>query len=113
MTRTSPESFLDGCARSSIVRHLALLFHELATNAAKYGALSRPNGKIFVDWQWNGIKLYVTWKEYGGPKITSLPSKQGFGSRLIDVSVKSMSGIIQSDFHPDGFICSMNLLLGK
>jgi two-component sensor histidine kinase len=98
---------------SQSVRHLALLFHELATNAAKYGALSRPNGKIFVDWQWNGIKLYVTWKEYGGPKITSLPSKQGFGSRLIDVSVKSMSGIIQSEFHPDGFMCSMNLRLGK
>jgi two-component sensor histidine kinase len=95
------------------VRHLALLFHELATNAAKYGALSRPHGKVFVDWHWNGIKLYVTWKEYGGPKIGSLPSRQGFGNRLIDVSVKSLSGIIQSEFHPDGFTCSMNLRLGK
>lgn len=95
------------------VRHLALLFHELATNAAKYGALSRPNGRILVDWHWNGIKLYLTWKEYGGPKIASLPSKQGFGSRLIDVSIKSLSGIIQSEFHPDGFTCSMNLRLGK
>jgi two-component sensor histidine kinase len=46
-------------------------------NAAKYGALSRPDGKVSVDWQWNRIKLYLIWKEYGGPKITSLPSKQG------------------------------------
>ena len=93
-------------------RHLALLFHELATNAAKYGALSCPDGKIF-DWQWNGIKLYMTWKEYGEPKITPLPSKQGFGSQLIDVSVKSLSGIIQPNFNPDGFTCSMNLRLSK
>ena len=94
-------------------RHLALLFHELATNAAKYGALSCPNGKIFVDWQWNGIKLYLTWKEYGGPKITPLPGKQGFESQLIDVSVKSLSEIIQPNFNPDGFTCSMNLRLSK
>jgi two-component sensor histidine kinase len=94
-------------------RHLALLFHELATNAAKYGALSRLDGKIFVDWHGNSIKLYLTWKEYGGPKIRPLPSNQGFGSQLIDVSVKSLSGIIQQNFHPDGFTCSMKLRLRK
>jgi two-component sensor histidine kinase len=88
-------------------RHLALLFHELATNAAKYGALSSPDGKILVEWHWNGIKLYLTWKEDGGPKITPLPSKRGFGSQLIDACVKSLSGIIQPNFHPEGFTCSM------
>jgi two-component sensor histidine kinase len=55
----------------------------------------------------------LTWKEYGGPKITPLPSKQGFGSQLIDVSVKSLSGIIQPNFNPDGFTCSMKLRLSK
>jgi two-component sensor histidine kinase len=94
-------------------RHLALLFHELATNAAKYGALSCPDGKIFVDWHWTGINLFLTWKEYGGPKLTPHPSKQGFGSQLIDVSVKSLSGKFQPNFHPDGFSCTMNLRLGK
>jgi two-component sensor histidine kinase len=94
-------------------RHLALLFHELATNAAKYGALSRPDGKVFVGWRWNGIKLKLTWKEQGGPTLTPLLNRQGFGSQLIDVSVKSLSGIIQPNFNPDGFTCSMHLRLRK
>ncbi len=94
-------------------RHLALLFHELATNAAKYGALSHADGKVVVDWHWNGIKLYLTWKECGGPKLATLPGKRGFGTQLIDVSVRSLCGIIQPSFHPDGFACSMNLRLSK
>ncbi len=94
-------------------RHLALLFHELATNAAKYGALSQPGGKVFVEWHWDGIKLYLTWKEYGGPKLVPLMKKQGFGTQLIDASIKSLSGIIQPNFHTDGFTCSMNLRLRK
>jgi two-component sensor histidine kinase len=94
-------------------RHLALLFHELTTNAAKYGALSRPDGMVFVEWHRNGIKLYLTWKEHGGPNIAPLLNKQGFGSQLIDVSVKALSGTMQTNFHPDGFSCSMNLRLSK
>ncbi len=94
-------------------RHLALLFHELATNAAKYGALSRADGKVVVDWHWNGIKLYLTWKECGGPKLAPLPGKQGFGTQLIEASVRSLCGIIQPSFNPDGFACSMNLRLSK
>ncbi len=94
-------------------RHLALLFHELATNAAKHGALSHPDGKVVVEWHWNGIKLYLSWKERGGPQLTPLPIKQGFGTQLIDVSVRSLSGIMQPSFHPDGFACSMNLRLTR
>jgi len=93
-------------------RHLALLFHELTTNAAKYGSLSRPDGTVFVDWQWNGVSLVLTWNEHGGPNITS-PDKRGFGSQLIEASVKSLSGVLRQNFRPDGFTCSMNLQLSK
>jgi two-component sensor histidine kinase len=55
----------------------------------------------------------LNWKEHGGPKLAPPANKQGFGSQLIDASVKSLSGIIQPDFHSDGFACSMNLRLNK
>ena len=50
-------------------RHLILLVHELVTNAAKYGALSRLSGRVFVDWQENGETIILNWKESGGPRI--------------------------------------------
>ena len=70
-------------------RHLILLFHELATNAAKYGSLSCPNGQVFVDWQGedDGTNILSTWKEHGGP-VVSPPNKRGFGNQLIDTCVK-------------------------
>jgi two-component sensor histidine kinase len=63
-----------------------MIFHELATNAAKYGALSTPDGIVRVNWsnpwQHGGSILYFEWKECGGP-ATSAPSRRGFGSTLI------------------------------
>ncbi len=84
-------------------RHLILLFHELATNAAKYGSLSCPNGQVFVDWQDkdDGTNILLTWKEHGGP-VVSPPNK-----RLIDTCVKSLSGNKQEQFAPDGYTCTL------
>jgi two-component sensor histidine kinase len=65
---------------------LALVVHELATNAAKYGALSVPGGRIDVTWKIAGDPpphLELTWAEYGGPKIDG-PMKSGFGTELIE-----------------------------
>jgi two-component sensor histidine kinase len=65
---------------------LALVVHELATNAAKYGALSVPGGRIDVTWKIAGDPpphLELTWAEYGGPKIDG-PMKPGFGTELIE-----------------------------
>ncbi len=88
-------------------RHLILLVHELVTNAAKYGALSRLNGRIFVDWREKGDNIILNWKESGGPRIDR-PKGEGFGSQLIAVCIKALSGTMQRDFAPDGFICSIN-----
>jgi two-component sensor histidine kinase len=92
-------------------RHLILLFHELATNAAKHGSLSAPNGKVFVDWQWDGKTLTLSWKERGGPRVT-LPKRQGFGTQLIATCVKALSGDMRPDFMGGGFACSLTLRLG-
>jgi two-component sensor histidine kinase len=92
-------------------RHLILLFHELTTNTAKHGSLSAPDGQVFVDWQWDGKTLTLTWKESGGPKVTA-PDRQGFGSQLIATCVKALSGSMRSDFMPDGYACSLTLRIG-
>ena len=69
--------------------NLALVVHELATNAAKYGALSTPEGRISVTWDITGEMLELTWVEQGGPEIDATPDRSGFGSRLIDLTVRN------------------------
>ena len=67
---------------------LALLIHELSTNAAKYGALSGPTGKVQVSWEEREGVLALEWQESGGPSLRQEPGRVGFGSKLIDVTVK-------------------------
>ena len=71
---------------------LALVFHELATNAIKYGALSVPEGRLDIGWQRQGEALVLTWTESGGPPITEPPSRAGFGNRLAQLSAGGQLG---------------------
>ena len=64
---------------------LALLFHELATNAAKYGALTSEGGRVRIESSVDGGKALLRWQEFGGPRVS--PGSEGFGSRLIAMSV--------------------------
>ena len=67
---------------------LALVVHELATNAAKYGALSNEAGRADVDWRIDADKLWLEWLERDGPPVSPTPSAAGFGSLLAERSVK-------------------------
>ena len=71
-------------------QQFALVIHELATNAAKYGALSRPNGRVVISWevkqQSADPALAFSWIERGGPRVKP-PKKQGFGSQLISIAL--------------------------
>lgn len=71
---------------------LALLFHELATNAAKYGALSVPGGRVTVDVSRTGDAVTLVWREIDGPSIAGAPSQEGFGTRLTTMSVEQQLG---------------------
>ncbi len=93
---------------------LALTFHELTTNAVKYGALSRPTGRVGVRWevlQTSGDppRLRIEWREEGGPKV-AIPSRRGFGSRFIEGSVAAeLQGVAELDFDAEGLRCTMEI----
>ncbi len=82
---------------------MALVLHELATNAAKYGALSRAGGALDVRWNLNQDgSANLVWTETGGPTV-SAPSREGFGSALIDRSIPyDLGGTSEVDFRPEG-----------
>jgi PAS domain S-box-containing protein len=82
---------------------LALLIHELATNATKYGSLSVPDGKVSVSTKIGDGRVDIRWKETGGPKIAGAPKETGFGTMLSELSiVQQLGGIIERDWFEDG-----------
>ncbi|WP_420801928.1 sensor histidine kinase [Sphingomonas cavernae] len=82
---------------------LALLFHELATNASKYGALSVARGRVTVEIVNEGGDCVILWRESGGPKIDHVPEFTGFGSRLIALSIGAqLHGTIDKDWTDEG-----------
>jgi two-component sensor histidine kinase len=92
--------------------NLALVFHELATNAAKYGSLSRSSGSVTVRWETDGVDLSVHWKETGGPGL-SAPVKKGFGTTLVETTIVRSGGTIESDWQPEGLSVRINVPLGS
>ena len=85
------------------VTSLALALHETATNAAKYGALSEPNGAIRIKWEARGGSLHLEWEETGGPVIVAPPQAGGFGSVLTERSIAGqLGGKIDYDWRRDG-----------
>lgn len=78
--------------------------HELATNAAKYGALSVPDGRVAVDWRIGGdpAEIVFTWRESGGPPVAA-PQRRGFGSQMISRGfARDVDGQAELAFDPDG-----------
>lgn len=87
---------------------IAMVLHELATNALKYGALVRPDGKVVVDWSAvDERRLRLVWREIDGPPVKA-PEHKGFGSTLIqDVFARQLRGSSQMDFTPTGLVCTL------
>lgn len=90
---------------------IAMVLHELATNAAKYGALSSDSGKVSVNWTVDGDELRISWHETGGPLVEA-PSHKGFGSRMIARVVDGeLGGAFDCDYAAEGFRCSLTIPL--
>ncbi|NBB63781.1 PAS domain-containing protein [Pseudomonas sp. ODNR1LW] len=95
---------------------LGMIFHELAVNAAKYGALSDPEGRVLVDWTVearDGRALQLRWRERGGPQVSE-PNRKGFGSRLIERNIRhDLAGAISVEYAPDGLIAELEVPLDR
>ena len=95
---------------------LGMIFHELATNAAKYGALSDPEGRVFVDWSvadQTDRRLTIEWRELDGPPVAA-PTRRGFGSRLIERNVRhDLAGDAKLTYATEGFRAEISIPLDK
>jgi PAS domain S-box-containing protein len=92
---------------------LALSINELATNAAKYGALSTPGGLVVVEWQVSQGRLSFAWSEHGGPTVAP-PTRVGFGSRLVKRSLSAAFGAeIHLNFDASGLVCTFDAPLAE
>ncbi len=95
---------------------LVLALHELVTNAAKYGALSRPEGMLSVIWAVSGVEearnMTLCWSETLGPQLAGAPARRGFGSLLIEHTLAfELEGSAKLDFAPDGLKVQVELPL--
>src|SRR5262249_13011632 len=104
----SPRARLEGprvILPTQIATPFVLLLHELATNAAKYGSLSTPNGEVKVKWGMiegdEGQRVRLVWTEKGGPLVTH-PGKNGFGSFLIEHGLGDVD--VRREFLPQGLV---------
>ena len=92
---------------------LTLVLHELATNAAKYGALSNDTGTVHVTWAAIGETLTLVWQEHGGPPVTK-PKKSGFGTKLLErVVAGDFGGQITMAFDIAGLVATISIPLAR
>lgn len=109
---------LDGPAfriRAEAVQALGMVFHELATNAAKHGALSVPGGHVAVAWAVDdaNARLRIRWTEQGGPS-PGFPTRRGVGSRVVEATVTGqLAGTVERRWPEEGLICDIALPLGR
>jgi two-component sensor histidine kinase len=92
------------------------VFHELATNAAKYGAIANGSGRILVAWNLQQAAgedwVEIEWHEQGGPPV-AVPERRGFGSQLIDQSVQQIGGVSRFNYAPGGLVCILRFPLRR
>ena len=99
---------------SAQTQAVAMVIHEMVTNAAKHGALSRPNGRVSVSWdRTDGDLLTITWCEHGGPPTTA-SVQSGYGLSLIrDLIPHELGGAVDLTFPPDGACCKIDIRLNE
>jgi PAS domain S-box-containing protein len=90
---------------------IAVVCHELATNAAKYGALSVSDGRIAVAWtSTSDGRLVLRWNETGGPPVAT-PTRHGFGTRVMAKLVEQSRGEVRFDWRPEGLVCEVAMFI--
>lgn len=94
-------------------QNLALALHELATNSAKYGALSVATGRLAVAWENKAGMLTLRWQESAGPLVKP-PTTQGFGTKIMNASIRhQIGGDVEHDWRPSGLHCTLRIPSGS
>ena len=89
---------------------IALVIHELATNAAKYGALCSSDGKVTIRTVSHGDDLRIDWEETGGPMLDGEPARSGFGTKLMELSVvNQLGGRFDRTWRPEGLAATITV----
>ncbi len=100
--------------RGGALTALALLLHEFATNAAKYGALSSPTGRLLVAVAIRDGMVQVAWSESGGPALTGAAAAEGFGSRLEHATMRGqLQGAIERVWRTEGLVIHLSVPLAR
>ena len=93
---------------------LSVALHELATNAARHGALSQPQGSVAVSWRMEEAgsggepMLRLRWEERGGPQLEGTPRRRGFGLKLLETGLaREIGGLVSVEFRPTGLVCDI------
>ncbi|WP_159994142.1 HWE histidine kinase domain-containing protein [Roseomonas sp. 18066] len=95
---------------ASAVQPLAMVLHELATNATRHGSLAHPDGRVTLRWRSEGGDFLLLWSESGGPGLAEPPRQQGLGSRLIQTTVTlQLGGSVTRRWQREGLICELRL----
>jgi two-component sensor histidine kinase len=97
---------------SGAVIAIAMTLNELCTNTTKFGALSAPDGHVDVSWAVDTGRLRFTWKEQGGPPVAA-PTRQSFGTRLIETLGRQLKGDVKLAYAPDGFVYVLDVPLAS
>jgi two-component sensor histidine kinase len=92
--------------RPQLAQTIAMILHELATNAVKYGALSVPSGRLRIEWSRADADLVIRWSEADGPPVKP-PQRQGFGTRVVDRVIQELKGKLRFDWNPEGLACEI------
>ncbi len=92
----------DAAIDDQMATGIALVMHELATNAVKYGALSTDDGSVLVTLTATPERLAIAWREQGGPAVTAVPERSGFGSLLVQRTLEGLEGAMQRRWEPGG-----------
>jgi two-component sensor histidine kinase len=95
--------------KPDVAQAIAVTLHELATNAAKYGALSTAEGQIDLKWSHEADgRLILRWTEMGGREVQT-PTRQGFGTRVIEGMIGQLKGKARFDWRAEGLACEIDL----
>lgn len=100
----------DAVLSDALFTGIALVLHELATNAIKHGALSQPSGRVGLTWTVDGQGLHMRWTETGGPRVEA-PGSHGFGLNLLRRGAFAVPDAVRLDFREEGLVAEISLPL--